>query len=262
MRRLLSAHSAADHRLVGGDLLVEVAAERAVGHLEPDLAAAERARIVAQDLAGPFGVLEVLPALDVLLDEVGVDEQREVAGAGGQERAVAGERLCEVADKRQGSVRLERAFRRLQSDAGGAAVDEVADGAAGRLLGADALADLAGTAVEHLDRDAVFLLELVAQLAHDLEVGAVVNDDLAFFLRLRDHLVPVGLGGRASRRTGERRGEHGDTCQRVACRNAAATTVKPAEHRHLPPFALSVSERGRRPARHPALLANDGVGWL
>jgi len=100
---------------------------------------------------------------------------------------------------------LQGAVGGLQRAAGRTGVAHVADEAAGGLLGADALADLAGAAVKHLDCDAVLLLESVAQLAHDLEVGAVVDDDLAVLLGLGDHLVPVGLSRRPADRADQRR---------------------------------------------------------
>src|SRR5262249_48049241 len=70
----------------------------------------------------------------------------------------------------------------LQRDRGGARVDQVADGAPGRLLGANALANFAGAPVEHVNRDPGFPGKEIAQHAHRAKRGAVVDDDLAFLL--------------------------------------------------------------------------------
>ena len=67
----------------------------------------------------------------------------------------------------------------------------IAEEAAGRLLGPDPLGEFAGTQIEALHRDAVFGFERL-QDRHEIRRAQrhVVDDDLAFLLGGRDHLVP------------------------------------------------------------------------
>ncbi|MGY3123947.1 hypothetical protein ACVWXQ_007884 [Bradyrhizobium sp. S3.14.4] len=81
----------------------------------------------------------------------------------------------------------------------------VAQEAAGRLLGADALGELTGTEVETLDRNSVLRFE---RLEDSREVGSaqghVVDHDLAFLLGGLDDLVPrTVLGVRGAQQTHE-----------------------------------------------------------
>ena len=176
---------------------MKFAAEGLVGDLEPDLAGAERARIVAQNLALHFGSVEIAPAFRRLRrgDVLGVDQHREIAGAYREKRAVGLERAAILPALAEFAERRERAFSGLQRDRGRARVDQIADGAAGGLLGADALADLAGAAIEHVDRHAVVALELIGEEPHHAKAGAVVDREPAFALgRGGDGGPGLGLG--------------------------------------------------------------------
>ena len=68
---------AREHRLLRRELLVELLAEGVVHHDEEHRAAAQRAIVVGQDLARPFGIEDVLPALGLVarLHQVAVDHQ-------------------------------------------------------------------------------------------------------------------------------------------------------------------------------------------
>ena len=201
---------------------MKFAAEGLVGDLEPDLAGAERARIVAENLALPFRLGEIAPAFRRLRrgDVLGVDQHREIAGAHRQEGAVGLERGCDLAGVGEFAVRRERAFGGLQRDRGRARVDQVADGAAGGLLGADALADFAGAAIEHVDRDAVVALELIGEEPHDAKAGAVVDREPAFALgRGGDGGPGLGLGEGVAWHQGDderkrQRGQRLNSCTR------------------------------------------------
>ena len=87
-------------------------------------------------------------------------------------------------------------------------LDHVGIVAAGCLLGADTLIELAGAHVEQFDGDAVLRLERLDDV--EVERGAErrsVERDLALLLGLRDHLVPVGLVlGRGRAGKGDRDG--------------------------------------------------------
>jgi hypothetical protein len=90
---------------------------------------------------------------------------------------------------------------------------EIAQEPPGRLLGADALAQLAGAQIERLDLDAIFLLEGIDDR---LVIGGaerrVVDDDLALLLGRGDDLVPVSVlrGGRSRGPRSNRQHGHGE----------------------------------------------------
>ena len=187
---------AREHRLLRRELLVELLAEGVVHDHEEHRAAAQRAIVVGQDLARPFGIEDVLPALGLVarLHQVAVDHQAVADDLAGDADVVGLVGRHDVLDVGHGAVRLEVAVAVHQPGGGAAVVMDVAQEAAGRLLDPHPLAHFAGARLQHLDGDAVLLLEGLDDglVEHRADRGGV-DDELAFLLGGLDRLGPVVL---------------------------------------------------------------------
>ena len=173
---------------------MELLAEGVVHDDEEHRAAAQRAVVVGQDLAGPSGIEDVLPALGFVgrLHQVAVDHQAVADDLGRDADVVGVVGRHDVLDVRDRAVRLEVAVARHQPGGRAAVVMDIAQEPAGRLLDAHALADLAGARFQQLDLDAVLLLEgLDDRLVEGRADRRGVDDELAFLPGRLDHLGPI-----------------------------------------------------------------------
>jgi len=124
------------------------------------------------------------------------------------------------------AVRLEVAILQHQPGRGAAVVVDVTHEAARRLLDAHALTHFARARFQHLDADAVFLLESLDDgLVERRAEGGRVDDELALLLRRLDHLLPIGVGLGHRGLDGKQRRERYEF---------------PSEHRRRLPVVLSV----------------------
>jgi hypothetical protein len=249
--RIVAAQVPVHVRLLLGQLLVKPLAEVLHGDHEEDRAASQRAHVVAQDLALPPRVQDILPALGLLtgLHHVGVDEDAVGDHVDRHPGAVRLERRHRARRVRERAVGLERALGQLQRGGGGPVVRDVAEHLAGGLLGTDALAQLAGSRLQELEADAVLGLEGGAGFRQSRGTDrAVVDDDLAFLLRGLDQLLPLRVGGRLGqgRAGGGDRGDGGETKQGSA-----------GQHR-FSPWGRSVTTA--RDGFAPVVVRRNGTG--
>ena len=176
---------------------MEITPEQIERRLEEHIAGTRCAQIVAENLALPFRIGNLLPAFRHLVGfhDARIVQKRIEADRAEHELALADARKLRVhvLGIRQRTAILKDTLLHLREHRRVAGIADAGDCASGRLLDTDALTDFSGASNQHFNRNAGLFRHRLGDLADNGKAGAVINEELAFLLCGGNHSIPGGV---------------------------------------------------------------------